>query len=182
MMQPSHQDPSLRIARKLADYYHVAPTTERNRILQHGLQPSQPMLNDQWGSEQAWQDRHGLNPQIPTGVYGWPSSGQAYDFAQRNEIDTPMDVWRMPNDPERLWHEDPDIQMSNPERQPRVTPTPVMDPELLEGPEHRDWDPIYDRYEKKWYDRSQNDYRDFALNKDTNPNYEELWNQRVAPE
>jgi hypothetical protein len=38
---------------KIADYYHMAPTTERARIQQHGLQPSNPQLEGRWRLEDA---------------------------------------------------------------------------------------------------------------------------------
>lgn len=153
---------------KESDYYHVAPTIERARIKQHGIQQSQPMLNPEWGSQETWADRHGPNPQIPEAVYVWEKPGQAYNYAEQmeNGRDTPMDVWRIPGEGAQ---QDPDIPMA------RWLPGPVMDPVLHEGPEHRVWD--MDRpYEEQW-----NNYKPLNLNADRDPQaYEELWNQRVG--
>lgn len=170
-MQPSHQDPALRTARAItADYYHVAPTTERNRILQHGLQPSNPMLNTDWGGLEAWHRRHGPDAEIPTGVYMWEKPGQAYNFAEsyENGRDTPADVWRIPG--EREVYSDPDIPWA------KWTPEPVMDAELHEGPEDRVWD----TQNKVPYEQVWNDFKPLNLNQDTNDFYDELWNQRVG--
>jgi hypothetical protein len=154
----------------MADYYHVAPTTERNRIQQHGLQPSQPMNNPDWGQKIHWQDRHGENPNIPEAVYVWPKPGQAYQYAEGLETarDTPMDVWRVPHGEV---YEDPDVPMA------RWMPGPVMDPQLHEGPEHRLNDNFGKPYEEQW-----NNYKPLNLNLNNNAEYEDLWDQRVAPE
>lgn len=50
---------------KLAEakfFYHVAPTTSRQRILQHGLQVSEPGKNEAWGT-------NGALAHQPAGVY-----------------------------------------------------------------------------------------------------------------
>lgn len=171
MMQPSHQDQSLRYARTIvADYYHVAPTTERNRIQQHGLQPSHPMRNPDWGNENAWYDRHGPDARstVPEGVYVWEKPGQAYNYAEQIETarGTPHDVWQVPHGEV---HEDPDVPMA------RWMPGPVMDPQLYEGPEHRMQDQFGNAYPDQW-----NNYKRLNLNLNNNADYEELWNQRVG--
>jgi hypothetical protein len=130
------------------------------------------MNNPDWGPRTYWQDNHGENPQIPMGVYMWQKPGPAYMYQQRMETarDTPMDIWRIPG--EHPAYEDPDVPMA------RWTPGPVR-PELFEGPEHRQQ---RDTIEQLPYEQYWNNYKPLGLNAEKNPNYEDLWNQRVGPE
>lgn len=89
---------------KFADYYHVAPTVDRARIDQHGLQPSSPKNNPNWT----------IPPerQTPTGVYGFPDYGdddEAWQYKQfldqhRGEG---HDIWHVRGED---WNADPDIE------------------------------------------------------------------------
>jgi hypothetical protein len=117
---------------KEADLYHVAPTTERARIQQHGLQPADPY--HEWGGPIAWELRYGPDFRPPVGVYGWSKPGQAYDYVTNLETrrGEPHDVWRLPD--EGNWQTDPDVNLSAPAQ---YSTEPVMNAELFEGPEHR---------------------------------------------
>jgi hypothetical protein len=88
------------------DLYHIAPVTERNRIMQHGLQPANPSLSDTFGPEQ---------PKLnnPIGVYGFDSEDEAkyqMQALERNEnfMDKPgtNDLWRIPR--EQIQQSSPD--------------------------------------------------------------------------
>jgi hypothetical protein len=162
-------------AQRTADYYHVAPTVDRERIRQHGLQPANPMANPEWGSADDWKRRHGDDPQISTGVYGWPQPGQAYNYAEGLESarDTPMDIWKIPESPYQ-WQVDPDLQRYMPTNTPQYTTQPVMDAELHEGPEHRVWDVTHSTpYEQMW-----NNYKPLGINAEK-PGYDEYWDKHM---
>jgi hypothetical protein len=79
---------------KQADWYHLAPTTERDRIQQHGLMPADP-----FGSEHAWGGR--IYDQ-PIGVYAWPSA----ELAKGWVTGEPNDIWRIPSDQVQEEYED----------------------------------------------------------------------------
>lgn len=115
---------------------------------------------------------HGLqaaDPTIPEGVYLWEKPGQAINYMEQFEHrrKIPMDIWRIPGDPDV--YKDPDTPMGLWMR------GPAMDPELYEGPEHRVWNSGGRAYEEQWNNR-----KPLNLNMDTNPDYEQLWNQRVG--
>lgn len=119
---------------KLADLYHVAPTMERNRIKQHGLQVADPY--HEWGPEM-FDDEYGVdNFRPPKGVYGFPQLPEAQDWAGKAEHGDPtgmhewgaQDIWRIPDG---HTHPDPDIPGA------RYHEYPVEYPILHEGPEHR---------------------------------------------
>jgi hypothetical protein len=100
-------------------YYHTAPTADRDRILQHGLQPSAPQWSPTWGADPvANRPNEGLATQ-PTGVY----MGQ-------DDLTVPMrsdlDLWKI--DPKHIDQSklQPDHQWSN----AVVYPTAV-DPKAL---------------------------------------------------
>ena len=121
---------------KTADYYHQAPTTERDRIQQHGLQPASPRINERWGDGP-------VNPAI--GVYaeeGYPIDNDGMDPHELRE-ESPWDkgdhanwdVWRIPHS-----------QVADATSDPRGGETsyrinhPVQ-PELYQGgPETYGWD------------------------------------------
>jgi hypothetical protein len=85
--------------------FHTAPTSERARILQHGLQPSNPHQNPRW----QWQ-LDGLDQ--PTGIYA-EENPLAMDAWEGNS-DTPpeahnhhWDVWHIPEEQIKDMHPDP---------------------------------------------------------------------------
>lgn len=71
-------------------WYHHAPTQERDRILQHGLQPSNPSLNPSWMDVNPEND---LNWQ-PSGVYVTNGPDRYKDTLYNSK---PMDTWRIPH-------------------------------------------------------------------------------------
>lgn len=86
----------------LTEFYHFAPTTERARIQQHGLQPSTPRFNPYWG-----EDPEGTLAEQPQGVYayGWDREGWgepshedlAYNaWGEVQNHPEKYDVWRIP--------------------------------------------------------------------------------------
>lgn len=68
-------------------YYHQAPTTERQRIMEHGLVPARPMHSERWDDFQNLTERSVRSQ--PEGIYvtdherGFPMKGQ-------------YDTWRIP--------------------------------------------------------------------------------------
>jgi hypothetical protein len=112
-------------------YYHVAPTTERARIMQHGLQASNPSQSGQWTDpDVSWQVER-----QPTGTYLWDNKTDASDYvdAYERRTGTPMDVWGInhPNLP--VTHDDVIEQA-------KVTPYSIAPQHLkmIYGPEHRE--------------------------------------------
>jgi hypothetical protein len=121
---------------KTAAHYHVAPTSERDRILTHGLQPADPKLN--------WPSFDNAPPEDlpPTGVYMFNDRDRADTYRTTLEFrrGQPHDVWNvvLPRQP----IQDPDLSGSS-----KYLGVPV-DPSLLrleEGPEHRERMPEYMR-------------------------------------
>ena len=112
---------------KTADLYHVAPTTERQRIQQHGLLPADPLENPDY----QWDPRQyaGESP-VPTGVYGWGNPDAAKEHAEYLEEHrgTPHDIWQFSDQGAVL---DPDQDEDS------WIVHHGVDPQLFEGPEHR---------------------------------------------
>lgn len=81
-------------------YYHRAPTEERERIRQHGVQPSSPRLNPVWNPNAVANQ--------PEGVYvtGNPQGANSI-------FDSPTDVWRIPADSVRSINRDPEMGWGN---------------------------------------------------------------------
>jgi hypothetical protein len=109
--------------------YHVAPTTERDRIQQHGVQPANPKLN--WPTFQE-------NETPPVGAYGFNDLDRAKRYLITLEFrrGVPHDIWEM-NSEEHA--PDPDLGGSS------QYATQPLQAQLLEGPEHRDDMPDYMR-------------------------------------
>jgi hypothetical protein len=124
-------EPSFPIWEEDYPYYHVAPTSERARIMQHGLQASSPQNSGQWTDpDVSWQVEN-----QPTGTYLWDNKNDASDYVDQYERRTkvPMDVWGInhPNLP---------TTYDNVVPQARITPYSIG-PEHLKmiyGPEHRE--------------------------------------------
>lgn len=95
-------------------WYHHAPTTERDRIRQHGLVPSNPNLNEQWGNID----------QQPHGVYLFNSPSIQPLFTQLNER-VPLDQWRVPAEGLEV-HPDPIVWENA-----VYSPQHIRDPELF---------------------------------------------------
>lgn len=70
-------------------FYHVAPTSERNRIKQHGLIPSRPNLSGNWG-----ESGEGLNNQ-PEGVYLLADHQEAQGLASSELSMGKNDIWEI---------------------------------------------------------------------------------------
>jgi hypothetical protein len=72
-------------------YYHAAPTTERARIKQHGLQPAQPLLNPKYPE--------GLRDIYPQAVYVTQEPEHAFNFGLQAQKVTkePFDLWHIPH-------------------------------------------------------------------------------------
>jgi hypothetical protein len=103
-----------------ADYYHGAPTSERDRIMQHGLQPGNPQLNGMWQLQDA-----GFTPEeamrqvhhrtTEPGVYMADGMDTAYKDNGRNDV----------------WHINPDyIDENQLKRDPNwgnsgISPAPI---------------------------------------------------------
>lgn len=102
------------------DFYHYAPTTERNRILQHGLQVSLPEHSDHWTP--------GEVSEQPQGVYVTTEPNQMHLWSR------PMDLWKIPNEQITELEEDPLLAHAY------LVPHDVQ-PELLEPYENSlDWE------------------------------------------
>jgi hypothetical protein len=119
---------------RVSSYFHVAPTTERARIQQHGLQPSDPRHN--WPSF----DNAPAEDLPPTGVYMFNDRDRADKYRTTLEFrrGVPHDMWSvvLPRQPKQ----DPDLGSSS-----QYLDVPV-NPDLLrleEGPEHREYMPEY---------------------------------------
>lgn len=117
---------------KVGAYYHIAPTTERARIQQHGLQPSDPARSEMWTT---FRDED--NP--PRGVYISPNREWAGRYLTRLEFQrgVPHDLWEV-DDPGGYTYPDPDLGMNS-----RYVMNPITSPRLIEGPEHREYMPEY---------------------------------------
>jgi len=104
--------------------YHAAPTSDRERIRAHGLQPSQPHLNPIWTFDE--------EQTYPEGIYGHPTLEDARNQAQWMEQKTGQshDIWRIPP-------RDMTTLLPDPEEGSWVTQYPVPNPEFIEGPENR---------------------------------------------
>lgn len=125
------------------DYYHLAPTTERARIQQHGLQPSRPANNDRWNDWETWRPKWLRNQ--PEGVYvvGDPKRTWNWSDASDAQADQPVpgwDMWHVPQEQINEIHPDPAV---NREGQPQgawIIPHAVQ-PQLYQGgPETSDWE------------------------------------------
>lgn len=79
---------------KIADLFHVTPTSERNRINQHGLLVSDPYWEN--ATPEDWAIVHGPDYRPPSGVYGWPSMDQAQTWRDSTGEPDYFDIWRMP--------------------------------------------------------------------------------------
>lgn len=114
-------------------YWHTAPTTERDRILQHGLQPSDPAGSGMWTTF----DDDKYDP--PKGVYISPNRKWLDGYRTRLEFKrgVPHDVWEI-DDPGGYTYPDPDLGLNS-----RYVMNPIPNPRLVEGPEHRDDMPEY---------------------------------------
>lgn len=98
-------------------YYHAAPTTERERIRQHGLMPSHPAQSGRWdesfGDDDDWKDEWGRG--IPTGVYVHRTPELAQEYAQaleRSWMDdrrAQYDIWHVPGNQVKDAVIDPDL-------------------------------------------------------------------------
>lgn len=75
------------------DFYHYAPTSERDRIMQHGLQVSHPEHSEHWSPSEVGEQ--------PQGVYVTTNPEET------NLWDKPMDLWRVPWDHIGELQEDP---------------------------------------------------------------------------
>ena len=89
-------------APKTADYYHLAPTTERDRIQQHGLMPSYPEGSENWQHLD-----QGYLKQQPTGVYAFPDADYAEGY--RPLYRTPSDIWQISDDQTNEVDKDPKV-------------------------------------------------------------------------
>lgn len=109
-------------------YYHVAPTIDRQRIMQHGLQPSHP------GQSPYWDDVRELVQSQPTGVYMWQHKEDADQYADqmKRKKGIEADVWGVKR-PDLPVNDDWFIDSA------KVTHEPVRPQhlEMLQGPEHR---------------------------------------------
>jgi hypothetical protein len=134
------------------DRYHLAPTSERARIMRHGLQPSRPAHNERWSPEDVPPARWLLNQ--PEGVYTLDSPekvlntwGQDDDYArQRNNPNDKWDIWRIP-----ISQFDTDTLIDDPVTgvKQSVIPHHVY-PELHSGPEHgHGWKPWTEEQKKR---------------------------------
>jgi hypothetical protein len=114
-------------------YYHRAPTEDRARIQQHGLQPSNPHVNPSWEGELDNSDQ-------PSGVY------MTKDPQGWGGVIEPHDVWRIPKHLVPEAQPDPLLTSMGDAENPNhfVTPHPVMDAEL-----HSPWE-FNPRSERDW--------------------------------
>lgn len=125
--------------------YHMAPASERKRILQHGLQPGRPWLNNRWVNEYSeefptgpgtvvhprhqFEKDHWLNRQ-PVGVYGvqHKEDTENWDWAPGMKPHE-FDMWFIPED-----------QIQNVVKDKAgggtVVTHPVMSPQLMERGEY----------------------------------------------
>jgi hypothetical protein len=133
-------------------FYHAAPTTERERIRTHGLQPSDPYHNPmyEWNIraiERAYPDID-VRKQLAPGLYMTPDqeSARMHGREHFNEYD----LWYIPasqvHDPVR------DQDWKNVGREGYRVQHPV-DAHLFEGPEHR-WADDMNRWQDKWVSRT----------------------------
>lgn len=125
----------------LSDRYHLAPTSERARIMRHGLQPSRPAYNERWFSEDG---DNGLLDQ-PEGVYTLDSPERVLDVWSDDEYDK-WDIWRIPES-----QFDKDTLIDDPATgvKQSVIPHHVY-PELHSGPEHgHSWKPWTEEQKKR---------------------------------
>jgi hypothetical protein len=134
---------------KTADWFHWAPTTERARIQQHGLQPSKPGISPNW--ENVYEQ---IQSQ-PTGVYVVPDEETANHV--RNIVLHhlgPMDMWRIPDDQIQSLRKDPLLPFSRSHIIPHAVEQPILhEPYFGEPPSpwHPSWqwrlgdDPDLDR-------------------------------------
>lgn len=81
------------------DFYHYAPTTERERIMRHGLQVSSPQYNPHW--------RPGETDQQPAGVYVTTEPDEIGMWGDQS-----MDLWQIPHDQIHELQEDPALANS----------------------------------------------------------------------
>lgn len=128
-----HLPESVAPTRHEADFYHIAPTTERERIQQHGLHPGDPKAGPYWGEE-----KNHPNWRPPHGVYAWPegdfADGAIDDYKRflEEQRDVPHDIWRIP---EHEFHAELDPDMEGDEEVDRedaayYSPHHVQNPEL----------------------------------------------------
>lgn len=106
--------------------YHVAPTDQRTRIRQHGLQAADPFHNERWDLGEDNNRRV-----FPKGVYAWSNPDSASDYAHRLEGE--HDIWKVPASEIQSVHLDPARVFS----EAQYIPHSIENPELHEGPEHR---------------------------------------------
>ncbi len=115
-------EPGVRWSGKLSAedyYYHYAPTGDRARVRQHGLQPSNPNISPTWD--------HDMLPQQPQGVY---VSEDPSVFGPWNFMGQKVDLWRFPRERAKSTIKDPLVPHTH------VIPHPIQDPELVEPYEH----------------------------------------------
>jgi hypothetical protein len=134
-------------------FYHAAPTSERARILQHGLQVSDPRFDPRY----FWNENPGrVNPppkeEMPQGVYVTPNIDRANSFGTRWHENP--DIWKVPAQKEELEY-DPDGMAYYLKR-------PVPDPELVRGPQDSD----EESYERSRQHSLQNEMDAYQRNKD----------------
>jgi 8-oxo-dGTP diphosphatase len=84
-------------------YYHYAPTHDRHRIQQHGLQPSAPAWSGWWDDAEKGSNPAGWIRSQPTGVYVTEDDSR---FGPGN-FEGPMDLWRIPREQVRRKVSDP---------------------------------------------------------------------------
>jgi hypothetical protein len=109
-----------------ADYYHLAPTQERDRIQQHGLQPANPYYKDE-----RWQGGPFRTPGPPTHLEGQPTGVYVGDEAQatqmRNVDHRPLDMWRIPEEgTQALTNPNPGQDSYNTQYLPDAVNDPVL--------------------------------------------------------
>jgi len=99
--------------------YHVAPTTERDRLRAHGPQAADPKLN--------WDRTH---PNAASGVYAFPRIEDAQNYAAELERkrDLSHDIWEVRGGPWR-----PDPENANSFSNAYYSDAPISDYRLAEG-------------------------------------------------
>ena len=121
---------------KQADYYHIAPTTERAHIQRHGLQSSTPKHNPFWG-----EDPEGTLNSQPHGIYayGWdpeiwgdptPEDLRYEAWTHAQEHPEQYDIWHIPQH-QYQGGEYPDPRGG--ESAVRLSPSAPVYPTLWEG-------------------------------------------------
>lgn len=90
-------------------YYHIAPTSERERIRVHGLQPSNPGLSGNWDNvlfDNGWEPAE-WGKTVPHGVYVHRDPQIARQYA--NDQYGNFDVWHVPGHAVQDAVKDPDL-------------------------------------------------------------------------